>query len=133
MGGKEKDLRFLHVTGEIGRWKGGEECDSGMGGFGGKPRADDEGGPGGIFIEKSAEGFEEKGEVLLIRVPAADGDDLVLFGDGGVELKDIGLDGVGNAVDFFWIGTKAKSEGFPEKGGVWGFDKDGGQKSKGFP
>ena len=75
-----------------------------MGRFRGKPRADDEGGPGGVFIEKRADGFEKKEEVLLIRVPAADGDDLVLFGDGRVELKDIGLNGVRNTVDLFWVG-----------------------------
>jgi hypothetical protein len=121
------------MLGEIGRWKWGEECDSGMGRFRGKPRANDKGGPGRIFIEKRAEGFEEKGEVLLIGVPATDGDDLVLFLDGGVELKDIGLNWVRNTVDFFWIGTKATSEGFPEKGGRGGFDEDGGQKRKGFP
>ena len=103
-----------------------------MGGFGGKPRADDEGGPGGIFIEKSAEVFEEKGEVLLIRVPAADGEELVLFGDGGGELKDIGLNGMRNTVDFLWIGTKATSEGFQKEGGMGCFDKDGGHKLHGF-
>ena len=103
-----------------------------MGGFGGKARTDDEGGPGGIFIEKRAEGFEEKREVLLVRVPPTHRDDLVLFGDGGVELKDIGLDGVRNAVDFLWIGTKAGGEGFPEISGMRGFNKDGGQKSKCF-
>ena len=68
--------------------------------FSGKPRADDECGPGGIFIEKVAEGFEEKGKVLLIRFPATNGDNLILFGDGGVELKDIGLNGVRNTADF---------------------------------
>jgi hypothetical protein len=104
-----------------------------MGGLSGKSRANDERGPGGIFIEKRAEGFKEKGEVLLIRFPAADGDDLVLFGDGGVELKDIGLNGVRNTVDFGGIDPEAVGEGFPEKGGRRGFDKDGGQKSKGFP
>jgi hypothetical protein len=66
----------------------------------GKPRADDEGGPGGVFIEKRAEGFEKKGEVLLVRFPAADADDLVLFGNGSVEFKDICLNGVRNTVDF---------------------------------
>ncbi len=71
-----------------------------MGGFSGEARTDDQGGPGGIFIEKSAEGFEEKGEVLLIGFPATNGDDLILFLDGGVELKDIGLNGVGNTMDF---------------------------------
>ena len=75
-----------------------------MGGFGGKPRADDEGGPSGVFIKKSTEGFEKKGEVLLIGVPAADGDDLVLFGDSGVGFEDIGLDGVRNEADHFWVG-----------------------------
>ena len=75
-----------------------------MGGFSGKPRANHEGGPVGILIKKFAEGFEKKGEVFLIGVPAADGDDLVLFGDGGVELIDIGLNGVRNAVNLFWVG-----------------------------
>jgi len=75
-----------------------------MGGFSGEARTDDECGPGGIFIKKRAEGFEKKGEVLLVRFPAAYGDDLVLFGDGGGELKDIGLNGVRNAVNLFWVG-----------------------------
>ena len=78
-----------------------------MGGFGGKPRADDEGGPGGVFMEKSAEGFEEKGEVLLIGFPAANGDYLVLFWGGWVEFKDIGLNGVRNTVDFGGIDSQA--------------------------
>jgi hypothetical protein len=75
-----------------------------MGGFSGEARTDDECGPGWIFIEKVAEGFEEKREVLLVRFPAADGYNLVLFGDGGVELKEIGLNGVRNAVNLFWVG-----------------------------
>jgi hypothetical protein len=103
-----------------------------MGGFRGEARSDDQGRPGGIFVEKRAEGFKEKGEVLLIRFPAADGDDLVLFGDGGVEFKDIGLNGVRNTVDFLWVGTKAKSEGFPKCSGLRSFDKDEREKSKGF-
>ena len=103
-----------------------------MGGFGGKPRANNKGGPGGVFIKKSSEGFEKKRQVLLIGFPTADGDNLILFGDGGVELKDIGLNGVRNTVDFLWIGTKAKSEGFPKCSGSGSFDKDAGQKSKGF-
>ena len=101
------------MAGEIDRGKRGDKRDSGMGGFSRKPRTNDEGSPRGIFIEKSAEGFEEKGEVLLIGVPAADGNDLILFGDSGVEFKDIGLNRVRNAVDFLWIGTKAKSEFLP--------------------
>jgi len=104
-----------------------------VGGFGGEARTDDERGPRWVFIKKRAEGFEEKGEVLLVGVPAADGNDLVLFGDGGVELKDIGQNGVRNTVDFLWVVTKAKSEGFPKCSGLRSFDKDGGQKSKGFP
>ena len=103
-----------------------------MGRFGGEARTDDEGGPRWVFIKKRAEGFEEKGEVLLIGVPAADGDDLILFGDGGVEFKDIGLNGVRNTVDFLWVGTKAGGEGFPERGGMRCFDKDGGKKPKSF-
>ena len=69
----------------------------------GKARTDDEGGPRGIFIEKRAEGFEEKGEVLLIGFPAAHGDDLILFLNGRIELKNIGLNGVRNAVNLFWV------------------------------
>lgn len=75
-----------------------------MGGISGKTRTDDECGPVGILIKKFAEGFEKKGEVFLIGVPAADGDDLIHFGDGRVELKDIGLNGVGNTVDFGGVG-----------------------------
>jgi hypothetical protein len=101
-----------------------------MRGFSGKPRTDDECGPGGIFIEKVAEGFEEKREVLLVRFPAAHGDDLILFGDGGVELKDIGLNGVGNTVNLFWVRTKAASEGFPKCGGMRGFYRHCWEKFK---
>ena len=121
------------MAGEIGRWEGGKKYDSGVGGFGGKARTDDEGGPGGVFIEERAEGFEEKGEVLLVRVPPAHGNNLILFEDGGVKFKDIGLDGVWNTVDFRGIGTKTGGEGFPEEGGMRCFDKDGSQKRKGFP
>ena len=103
-----------------------------MGRFSGKPRADDECDPGGIFIEKVAEGFEEKGKVLLIRFPATNGDDLVLFGDRGVELKDSGLNGVRNAVDFGGIDPETGGEGFPQRGGMRGFDKDGGQEFQSF-
>ena len=97
-----------------------------MGGFSGKPRADHERGPGRIFIKKSTEGFEKKREVLLVGVPAANGDDLVLFGDGGVELKDISLNRVRNAVDFGGIDPETGGEGFPEISGMRGFNKDGG-------
>ena len=104
----------------------------GMGGFGGKARTDDEGGPGWVFIKKRAEGFEEKREVLLVRVPAADGDDLVLLWDGRVEFKDIGLNGVRNAENLFWVGPQPGGERFPKCGGLRSFDKDAGQKPKGF-
>ena len=76
----------------------------------GKPRADHEGGPGGVFIKKSTEGFEKKRQVLLVRFPATNGDDLVLFVDGGVELKDIGLNRVRNTVDFGGIDSQAGGE-----------------------
>jgi len=120
------------VAGEIRRCNWREKRDSGMGRLSGKPRADHEGGPGGIFIKERAEGFEEKGEVLLIGVPAADGDDLILFLNGRIELKDIGLNGVRNTVDFFWIGTKAGGERFPKDGGSGSFDKNGGQEFQSF-
>ena len=68
----------------------------------------------------------------MVRVPAADGDDLVLLGDGGVELKDIGLNGVRNTVDFGGIDPETGGEGFPKCGGNWRFDKDGGQEFHGF-
>ena len=103
-----------------------------MGRFGGEARTDDQGRPGRIFIEKRAEGFEEKGEVLLIGFPAADGNDLVLFGDSGVEFKDIGLNGVRNAVDFGRVDPEAGSEGIPKSGRVRGFDKNGGQEFQSF-
>lgn len=96
-----------------------------MEGFSGEPRTDDEGGPGGIFIEKVAEGFEKKGEVFLVRVPATDGNNLILFLNGRVELKDIGLNGVGNTVNLFWVRTKAASEGFPKRGGLRSFYHQG--------
>ena len=99
-----------------------------MGVFSGKARTDDERGPGGIFIKKSSEGFEEKRKVLLVRFPAAYGDDLVLFGDRGVELKDIGLNGVRNTVNLFRVGPLAGGEGFPKHGGMEGFDSNSRQK-----
>jgi len=76
----------------------------------GKPRANHQRGPSGVFIKKITESFDKKGEVLLVRFPAADGDDLVLFGDRGVELKDIGLNGVRNTVDFGGIDPEAGGE-----------------------
>jgi hypothetical protein len=97
----------LYVAGEIGGRKGGEEGDLRMGRLSGKPRANHEGGPCGVFFKKSTESFEKKGEVLLVRFPAAYGDDLVFFGDGGVEFKDIGLDRVRNTVDFGGIDPDA--------------------------
>ena len=68
----------------------------------------------------------------MVRFPAPDGDDLVLLGDGGVELKDIGLNGVRNTVDFGGIDPETGGEGFPEISGMRGFNNDGGQKSKCF-
>ena len=103
-----------------------------MGGFSGKARTDDERGPGGIFIKKSSEGFEKKRQVLLVRFPSADGDNLILFLDGRVEFKDIGLNGVRNTVNLFWVDPQAGSEGFPKRGGMRGFDKDGGQEPQRF-
>ena len=78
-----------------------------MGGFSGKTRANDERGPRWILFKKCAKGFQQKWEVLLVGFPSTDGDDLVLFGDGRVELKDIGLNRVRNAVDFGGIDPEA--------------------------
>ena len=102
-----------------------KESDSGIGGFSGEPRANHERGPCGVFIKKRTESFEKKGEVLLIRFPATDGDNLVLFWDGRVEFKDIGLNGVRNAVDFGWIDPETGGEGFPEDGGMRSFYRHG--------
>ena len=96
----------------------------------GKARTDDEGGPRGIFIEKVAEGFEEKGEVLLIGFPATNGDDLILLGYGRVELKDIGLNGVRNTVNFGGVDSQAGGEGFPKCCGMRGFDSNRREKIK---
>ena len=100
----------------------------GMGRFRGKPRANHQRGPSGVFIKKTAEGFDKKGEVLLVRFPTAYRNNLVLFGDGGVELEDIGLNGVRNTVDFGGIDPEAGGEGFPKRGGMRGFDCNGRQK-----
>ena len=99
-----------------------------MGGFGGKPRANHKGGPGGVFIKKRKEGFEQKREVFLVGFPATDSDNLILFLDGGVELKDIGLNRVRNAVDLLRVDPEADSEKFPEIGGVRGFNRYRGQE-----
>ena len=64
----------------------------------------------------------------MIRFPPTDSDDLILFLDGGVELKDIGLNRVRNAVDFLRVDPESGNEGFPEIGGVRGFDRYGGQE-----
>ena len=64
----------------------------------------------------------------MIRFPATDRDDLVLFGDGRVRFKDIGLNRVRNAVDFLRVDPEAGNEGFPEIGGVRGFDRYCGQE-----
>ena len=101
-----------------------------MGVFSGKARTDDERGPGGIFIKKSSEGFEKKRQVLLVRFPSADGDNLILFLDGRVELKDIGLNGVRNTVDFGGIDPDVGSEGFPKRGRMRGFDSNSREKFK---
>jgi len=53
----------------------------------GKPRTNDERSPGGVFIKKSTDGFKKKGEVLLVRFPAAYGDDLIFLGMAGSNLK----------------------------------------------
>ena len=99
-----------------------------MGGLSWEARTDDQGGPGRVFIEKSAEGFEEKGEVLLIGVPAANGNDLVFFSDRGVEFKNIGLNGVGNTVNLLRVDPEAGSEGFPKSGRMRGFYRYRGQE-----
>jgi hypothetical protein len=101
-----------------------------MGGASGEPRANHERGPCGVFIKKRTEGFEKKGEVLLVRFPPAYGDDLVLFGDGGVKIKDIGLNGVRNAVNLFWVDPQAGGEGFPKFCGMRGFDSNSREKFK---
>ena len=101
-----------------------------MGGLSWEAGADDKGGPGGIFIEKSAEGFDKKGEVLLVRFPTAYRNNLVLFGDGVVELKNIGLNGVRNTVDLFGVDPEAGGEGFPKRGGMRGFDSNSREKFK---
>ena len=88
------------MAGDIKGWKGGEKGDLGVGRFSREPRADHERGPSGVFIKKSTEGCDKKGEVLLIGLPAPNGDDLILFGNGSVEFKDICLNGVRNTVDF---------------------------------
>ena len=98
----------------------------------GKTSTDYECGPGGIFIEKVAEGFEEKGQVLLVRFPSTYGDNLIFFLDGGIKLKDIGLNRVRNTVDFGGIDSQAGGEGFPEISGMRGFDKNGGQEFQSF-
>ena len=64
----------------------------------------------------------------MIRFPATDGDDLVLFGDGRVRFKDIGLNRVRNAVDLLRVDPEAGSEGFPKSGCVRGFDSNGREK-----
>ena len=103
-----------------------------MWGFSGKPRANHDRGPSGVFIKKRTESFEKKGQVLLGRFPATDGDNLILFGDDGVELKDIGLNGVRNKVDFGGIDPETGGERFPKRCGMRGFDKNGGQEFQSF-
>ena len=76
------------------------------------------------------EGFEKKRQVLLIGVPAADGDSLILFGDSGVGFEDIGLNGVRNTVDFGGIDPETSGEGFPKRGGMRGFDSNSREKFK---
>jgi len=85
-----------------------------MGRFRGKPRTDNKRGPRWVLIKKGTQGFQQKREILLVRFPAADGDNLILFLDGGVELKNIGLNGVRNTVDFGGIDPEAGGEGFPK-------------------
>ena len=116
------------MAGEIKRWKRRKKGDSGMERLSGKPRANHQRGPSGVFIKKIRESFDKKGKVLLVGVPAADGDNLILFLNGRVELKDIGLNGVRNTVDFGGIDPEAVGEGFPEDGGMGGFDSNSREK-----
>ena len=76
------------------------------------------------------QGFEKKRQVLLVRFPAADRDNLILFLNGGVELKDIGLNRMRNAVDLLRADPEAGSEGFPKCCGMRGFDSNRREKFK---
>ena len=66
----------------------------------------------------------------MVRFPAADRDNLILFLNGGVELKDIGLNRVRNAVDLLRADPEAGSEGFPKCCGMRGFDSNRREKIK---
>ena len=66
----------------------------------------------------------------MIRVPATDGDDLILFLNGGVELKNISLNGMRNTVDLLRVDPEAGSEGFPKCSGMRGFDSNSREKFK---
>jgi len=99
-----------------------------MGRLSGKPRANHKRCPVWIFIKKRTESFKKKGQVLLVRFPATDGDNLILFWDGGVEFEDIGLNRVRNAVNFLRVDPEAGSEGIPKRGGMRGFDRYRGQE-----
>ena len=116
------------MASEIGRWEGWEKGDFGMERFRAKPRADHERGPVGIMIKKVAKRFEKKRQVLLIGFPTAYRDNLILFLNGGVELKDIGLNGVRNAVNLFWVGPKPGREFLPKSSRMRGFDRYRGQE-----
>lgn len=99
------------MASEIGRSKGG--CDLGMGRFSRKATANDKGGPEGFFVEKCAESFEEKGEILMIGVPAADVDDLILYGDcevSGPEEPVVAATEVSEKEDFQKICNAEKSK-----------------------
>ena len=96
-----------------------------MGRFRGKPRADDEGVPVGILIKKCAKSFEKKRLVLLVGVPSAYVDNLILFLNGRIELEEIGLNGVRNAVDFGGIDPETGGKGFPKEGGSGSFYRHG--------
>lgn len=96
--------------------------------FFGESRANDKGVPSGIAIKKDTQGLQQKGEVFLIGFPTAYGDNLILFGDSGVEFEDIGLDGMGNAVDLSWVVPKPGREILPNCSGMWGFDSNSREK-----
>ena len=66
----------------------------------------------------------------MVRFPATNGDNLILFLNGRIEFKDIGLNGVRNTVDFGGIDPEAVGEGFPKRGGMRGFDSNSREKFK---
>ena len=97
-----------------------------MTGVKGQTRADNQGRPARIPAEERQESFQQKGEILLIRVPATDRDNLIFFSNGRIGTENIRLNGVGNAVNPFRVRSYFGGQLLPKLRGLGGFHGERG-------